>query len=130
MTTTSDAKISAMANEVMLSQNFVKEYESFSQEERARITKSIELLESMGRTLKYLHNEKVRDNLWVLRYTSQRKKFRIFYFSPGKSEFVLLHVYVKKSNKIEARHIDTALRRMYQSDSTLSARALNQYLHT
>lgn len=80
--------------------------------EQAFVTRHIELLKEMGATLAPPHSEQVQGKLRALRFTSNKKYIRLFYFSPQHGQFILVHGIAKKSNKIPQQEIETALRRM------------------
>ena len=76
----------------------------------AKITSSIELLESDGPYLKPPYIKKLQDKLYELR-VSGKVAIRIFYTIKD-SEYYLLHAFKKKSQKTPTQEIKTALDRI------------------
>jgi phage-related protein len=76
----------------------------------ARTLRMIDLLEEFGYKLGMPHGKKVDKNLFELRISSTQE-IRIFY-TFHKNIVVLLHGFVKKSQKIPKRELLTALRRL------------------
>jgi len=73
-----------------------------------KIARSIDLLEEFGQNL-YLHGsytEKVTNKIFALRITGSIQ-VRIFYCF-HKSSAVLLHAFIKKTNKISKKEIEVA----------------------
>ncbi|MEK7141779.1 MAG: type II toxin-antitoxin system RelE/ParE family toxin [Patescibacteria group bacterium] len=75
----------------------------------AKITHSIELLESYGPYLKPPYIKKLEDKLYELRI-SGKIAIRIFY-TMTHNEYYLLHAFKKKTNKTPRRDLRTALDR-------------------
>ncbi|MBI4066477.1 type II toxin-antitoxin system RelE/ParE family toxin, partial [Candidatus Gottesmanbacteria bacterium] len=73
----------------------------------AKITHSIELLESYGPFLKPPYIKKLEDKLYELRI-SGKVAVRIFY-TMANNEYYLLHALKKKTNKIPRSDLRTAL---------------------
>ncbi len=80
--------------------------------EEARFTRAVELLERNGTTLKEPHVKKVRGKIWELRYRWSKLNIRVFYFSPERGLFVLLHMITKKTSKTPSKDIAVAEWRM------------------
>ena len=79
---------------------------------RAKALWEIDLLANHGVNLKMPYVEHIVDELWELRIKFASDISRIFYFTPVKEKFVLLHGFVKKTNKIPLGEIDIARKRM------------------
>ena len=79
---------------------------------RAKALWEIDLLAKHGTNLKMPYVEHIKDELWELRIKFASDISRVFYFTPAKEKFVLLHGFVKKTKKIPPAEIDTALKRM------------------
>jgi phage-related protein len=83
---------------------------------QAKSIGDVRLLEEFGTALRAPHVKSVRGQryrgLWELRTQFASDISRIFYFLAIGRRFVLLHGYVKKSDKLDAREVETALRYM------------------
>jgi phage-related protein len=79
---------------------------------RARFVKEAQLLQTFGFTLREPHVKHIAGKIWELRFRHNREAFRVFYFCPGGKKFVLLHIFVKKTEKTPRREIEIALSRM------------------
>ena len=76
----------------------------------AKVLRSIDLLERFGCDLQLPHSKKVKNNLFELRIRGQQE-VRIFY-TLRQQQAILLHGFIKKSQKIPKREIDLALQKM------------------
>ena len=79
---------------------------------RARAIREIELLEEFGTDLTMPHVKQIEGKLWELRIKASSNISRIFYFILMSNKFVLLHGYIKKTNKTPEREKDIAKKRM------------------
>lgn len=77
---------------------------------RAKITSSVDLLETDGPFLKPPYIKKLQDKLYELRI-SGKVAIRIFY-TISNNEYYLLHAFKKKSQKTPKREIKTAIDRI------------------
>lgn len=79
---------------------------------RAKSIRDIDLLAEFGTLLREPHVKPVRgkkyQGLWELRTKFASDISRIFYFIPVGNRFVLLHGYLKKSDKLDVRELDIA----------------------
>ncbi|TSC76709.1 MAG: putative phage protein Gp49 [Parcubacteria group bacterium Gr01-1014_33] len=80
----------------------------------AKVLRTIDLLEMFGNQLGLPHSKKVKDRLFELRIRG-KQEIRIFY-TFTRNETVLLHGFIKKTNRIPAREIQTALHRIASLD--------------
>ena len=80
----------------------------------AKVLRTIELLEEYGPQLAMPHSKKIENNLFELRIRGQQE-IRIFY-TFHKSSAILLHGFVKKSEKTPKKEIKTALQRLEALD--------------
>lgn len=80
--------------------------------QKAKITRCMDMLEEYGPNIKEPHSKKLSGckNLFELR-SSGSSPVRLIY-SRVANKFLILHVFAKKTNKIPAREIDTALKRL------------------
>ncbi|MEW5988794.1 MAG: type II toxin-antitoxin system RelE/ParE family toxin [Chloroflexota bacterium] len=85
---------------------------SLTVKERATFVKKVEMLKVFGTTLKEPHAKHVSGKLWELRYTHNKRAFRVFYFNPIRNEIVLLHAIVKTTNKLPRHAVEIALKRL------------------
>ena len=97
----------------------VKDFlESLSEKHRAKAYWEIELLAEYGPALKEPYVKHIKEaaqkNLWELRIKFGGDASRIFYFMPAGNSFILLHGFIKKTQKTPKNEIETALR--YMSD--------------
>lgn len=81
----------------------------------AKILRTIDLLEMFGYKLGPPHSRKVSDNLLELRIRG-KQEVRIFY-TFYKNKIVLLHGFIKKSQRIPKREIQVAIEKLKNIDS-------------
>lgn len=86
--------------------------DSLPRKHRAKAFWEIELLSEYGTALKQPYVKHIEGDLWELRIKFASDISRIFYFIPTETKIVLLHGFVKKTNKTPQNEIDTANRRM------------------
>lgn len=75
-----------------------------------KILRTIDLLERFGKDLRMPHSKKISESLFELRVKG-RQDIRIFY-TFRKNNGVLLHLFVKKSQKTPIKELSTAQRRL------------------
>lgn len=80
----------------------------------AKVLRTIELLEEYGPHLGMPHAKKVENNLFELRIRGQQE-IRIFY-TFHKSSAILVHGYMKKSQKTPKNELKIALKRLQGLD--------------
>ena len=80
--------------------------ESLAEKEIAKVIRTIELLEEFGNTLGMPHSRHMADGLLELRVRGKRE-IRIFYCF-HKSKVVLLHAYIKKTQKALEKELNKA----------------------
>lgn len=73
----------------------------------ASLFRAIDLLVIFGPLLRMPHARKVRGDIWELR----AGQGRLFYFAHTGRQFIILHGYVKKSQRAPRQEIDTAVHR-------------------
>ncbi len=81
----------------------------------ARVLRTIDLLERFGSGLGLPHAKKISPDLFELRI-SGKQKVRIFYTFRN-SEAVLLHSFVKKSQKIPKKELEVAKKKIKMLDT-------------
>ena len=74
----------------------------------AKALRDIDVLEKYGTALTMPHVKHIKDKLWELRIKSASDISRIFYFIPIGNDIVLLHGFVKKTQKTPKGEITTA----------------------
>ena len=80
---------------------------------RVQIVHVIDLLQKFGLTLRPLYVKKItKSGLWELRIHHSSNYYRIFYFAFTGRRFVLLHAFLKKTDKTPVREINIAIKRM------------------
>jgi len=75
----------------------------------AKALRDIDVLEKYGVALTEPHVKHIKDKLWELRIRSASDISRIFYFIHVGENIVLLHGFVKKTQRAPDREIKTAL---------------------
>lgn len=79
---------------------------------RAKVVKLIKLLSEEGVFLKEPYTRQIRGKLWELRVKDHLGHVRVFYFTFTGRKFVLLHGFLKKTDKTPVREIEVAEKRM------------------
>lgn len=81
--------------------------------DRAKVLREIDLLSQFGikLTMPHVKKMKTKNDLWELRVKISTNNYRVFYFHHTQDRFVLLHGFLKKSQKTPKRHINIALDR-------------------
>lgn len=82
----------------------------------ARVLRTIDLLETFGNQLGHPHSKKIERGIYELRIRG-RQEIRILYTLRG-GEAILLSGFVKKSERIPKREIETARQRIRIIDRT------------
>lgn len=80
--------------------------------DRARIDQTIGLLEEFGLQLGTPYVKHLEGKLWELRVPAGRRAYRAIYFAFTGQRFVLLHAFLKKTQKTPRREIAIARRRL------------------
>ena len=94
--------------------NVEKLITSFEEPTIARVLRILDLLEIFGNRLGLPHSKKIEKNLFELRIRG-KQEVRIFY-TFHKGEVVLLHGFVKKSQRIPQKELGTARHKIYSLD--------------
>jgi phage-related protein len=79
---------------------------------QAQVIGKIELLAKYGVLLKEPYTRHIKGKIWELRTIVTKGYSRIFYFSYTGRRFVLLHAFLKKTDKTPPAEIDIAEKRM------------------
>ena len=81
-------------------------------DDRARIVHTIKMLEDFGLQLGAPYVKSLQGKLWELRIRSGRKAYRVIYFAFTGRRFILLHAFLKKTQKTPKKELATAERRL------------------
>lgn len=79
---------------------------------RAKVVKLIDLLAEQGVLLKEPYTRQVRGKIRELRIKDHIGHVRILYFTFTGKRFILLHGFLKKTDKTPEREVETAEKRM------------------
>jgi len=90
------------------------EMRAFGEKDFARILRTINLLEEFGIKLDGDYVEHVEGKIWQLRVG----RYRILYFAFHNKQFVLLRVFMKKTNKTPRQEIKIAQSRLDEYTSS------------
>lgn len=85
---------------------------SLSVEAQAKVYRTMELLKEYGVLLKEPYTKQIRGKIRELRITDNRGAVRILYFTVTGKRLILLHGFIKKTDKTPEREIETAEKRM------------------
>ncbi|MBI5739624.1 MAG: type II toxin-antitoxin system RelE/ParE family toxin [Nitrospirae bacterium] len=91
----------------------VKEFlDSLSLHAKAKMMRLIEFLTERGVLLKEPYTKQIRGKVRELRVKDKQGAVRILYFTYTDKRFILLHGFIKKTDKTPEREIETAEKRM------------------
>ena len=80
---------------------------------KAKILHYIELLQDLNLSLGLPYVKKLEDSdIWELRFRFGSDYYRLLYFAATGREFVLLHIFMKKTRKTPKSEVEIAERRM------------------
>ncbi len=82
--------------------------ESLDVKSKAKIARTIDLLEEFGANLGMPYVRYLENQLWELRVRYSHKRHRIIYFLYNGREFVLLHGFTKKTGPVSRKDINLA----------------------
>lgn len=74
--------------------------DSLDAKSRARVARTLDLLEQFGINLGMPYAKHLEKQLWELRIRHGRNRYRIIYFLAASQTFVLLHGFAKKSGPV------------------------------
>jgi len=87
----------------------VKEFiDGLPEKAQAQVIGKIELLAKYGVLLKEPYARHIRGKIWELRIMVSKGYSRLFYFSYTGKRFILLHAFLKKTDKTPTAEIDIA----------------------
>lgn len=81
-------------------------------DDRARIDHTIGLLKEFGLQLGPPYVKHLEGELWELRIQAGRKAYRVIYFAFTGQRFILLHVFLKKTQRTPRKEMAIAERRL------------------
>ncbi len=87
-------------------------FNSLPRSARAKVVRTLALLKEYGVLLKEPYTRQVKGKIRELRIKDSQGNVRVFYFTHTGKRFILLHGFVKKTEKTPVREIETAERRM------------------
>ena len=79
---------------------------------KAKMARTIDLLEEFGIDLGMPYAEHIEGKLWELRTRLSNNRYRIIYFLDAGKTFILLHGFVKKTEKVFKADLVIARNRM------------------
>lgn len=86
--------------------------DSLSEQHQAKIIQRVDLLADKGTLLKEPYVKNIKGKIWELRIPTKENIYRIFYFAYTGRKMILLHGFIKKTEKTPQREIDIAEERM------------------
>lgn len=86
--------------------------QELAERDRAKVMAALDYLSQQGPALRRPHAAHVQGKLWELRVSLGRNEYRLLYFFLEGQVVVVAHGFVKKTQGIPAREIETAARRM------------------
>ncbi|MBI5193857.1 MAG: type II toxin-antitoxin system RelE/ParE family toxin [Nitrospirae bacterium] len=86
--------------------------DSLSESARAKVVKSIEMLVEYGVLLKEPYTRQIRGKMRELRIKDSQGAIRVLYFTYTGKRFILLHGFIKKTEKTPVQDIVLAEKRM------------------
>jgi phage-related protein len=104
-----DVELYVMANGEEVVANFL---DSLPRKHHAKAIWEIDLLSLKGTALTQPYVSHIQGDLWELRIKFASDISRIFYFIPLQNKIVLLHGFLKKTNKTPPSEIEIAKNRM------------------
>ncbi len=79
---------------------------------QARFARIFDLLEEHGTTVREPYVAHLRGKIWEVRVAQDKIQRRLLYFAAPRRRFVMLHGFVKKTQKTPLKEIDIAEQRM------------------
>lgn len=86
--------------------------DSLPPKHQAKAFREIDLLEEFGNSLKEPYVKHIDGEIWELRIKFSTDISRIFYFTWSKETIVLLHGFIKKTQKTPRSELETARKRL------------------
>lgn len=89
-----------------------KFFDTVPQKERASILRALDLLAEFGLQLGSRYVRHLEGKLWELRVQTRGKAYRILYFAYTGQRFILLHAFLKKTEKTSRAELRIAQARL------------------
>lgn len=89
-----------------------EEIKKLNAEERARIWGCLECVEKIGVECHRVEFRQIKGKLWEIKIKGITGAYRIFYMMLDRNTMMLLHFYIKKSQKAPKNEIEIAEKRM------------------
>lgn len=83
---------------------------SLDKKTQAKLARMIDLLKENGVDLRMPYAKKIGDKIWELRILGQQQVRIVYAFN--KAQIIVLNWFLKKTNKIPAKEIETARKRL------------------
>ena len=103
-----------MSSEIIILDKWENDFKKFikklDKQSTARLVRMFEILESRGRLLPMPYVKKINREIWELRIRGSIQ-LRVMYTIVNNKVYVL-HWFIKKSNKLPKRDLDTAVKRL------------------
>jgi phage-related protein len=87
-------------------------FDSLSPKTRAKVVRLVDLLSNYGVLLREPYTKQIRGKIRELRIKDNQGAVRILYFTYTGKRFILLHGFIKKTDKTPLRDIEIAEKRM------------------
>jgi phage-related protein len=91
-------------------------------EHRAKALAIVRLLEEMGPGLPFPYSSQVKGKIRELRTQQGKDKIRILYFADDRRRFILLHGFIKRTDRLSKSEMETAQQRMERHNRRLERR--------
>lgn len=85
--------------------------DSLDTKSRARVARTLDLLEEFGTELGMPYARHLEKQLWELRVRHSRNQYRVIYYLATGQTFVLLHGFTKKTGPVPRSDMEIAERR-------------------
>lgn len=86
--------------------------DSLPDETKVKVFRTIKLLKDYGVLLKEPYTRQIREKIRELRIKDGKGAVRVLYFTYSGRRFILLHAFIKKTDKTPSREIEVAEKRM------------------
>ena len=93
--------------------------EELPEKDHAKIVAALDYLGQQGPVLRGPHAAHIKGKLWELRVSLARNEYRLLYFFMEGQFVVVAHGFVKKTQAIPAREIETAEKRMMDYEARM-----------
>jgi len=87
---------------------------ALTKKKQGKVLQFLTMLEEYGPTLPFPYSSQVEGKLRELRAHYGNEQYRILYYGDANQTFVLLHAFIKRSDKLPKRDMNIGLERMKQ----------------